>query len=226
MLTAGCWAAAIAVRAGAGEPWPWVGAMREAGPETRARAVLAEMRLDEKLAMLHGADKEFDDGSLHGSRYVGNVMGNTRLGIPMLNLNDGPQGFRGRAPGISTAWPAALSVAASFSRDTMFQWGWSMGEEFHAHGANVQLGPGVCLARVPTNGRNFECTLAQPPVRQPGWLRMSYSWAAAVIRPVWRGPFSRLHAERAGDLGDSERRRHCQRQALRRQQPCVTQHAR
>ena len=214
--------------AAAAQPIPasqrsWMTTLRAAPPSARAHAVLAKLTLDEKLAMLHGADKEFDDGSLHGSRYVGNVMGNTRLGIPMLNLNDGPQGFRGRAPGISTAWPAALSVAASFSRDTMFQWGRSMGEEFHAHGANVQLGPGVCLARVPTNGRNFECTLAQPPVR---CLRMSYSWAAAVIRPLWRGPVSRLHAERAGDLGDSERRRHCQRQALRRQQPCVTQHAR
>jgi hypothetical protein len=42
-------------------------------------------------------------------------------------------------------------------------------------GANVQLGPGVCLARVPVNGRNFEYlsgedpflgfTLVQPVVR-------------------------------------------------------------
>lgn len=132
------------------------------------------MHLDEKLAMLHGADKEFDDGTLTGDRYVGNVMGNKRLGIPQLNLNDGPQGFRGRSPGISTAWPAALSVAASWSRDTMFQWGQAMGQEFREHGANVQLGPGVCVARVPTNGRNFEYlsgedphlgfTLAQPAI--------------------------------------------------------------
>lgn len=132
----------------------WMTTLRDAPPETRAKAVLEKMHLDEKLAMLHGADKEFDNGSLHGSRYVGNVMGNRRLGIPRLNLNDGPQGFRGRVPGISTAWPAALSVAASWSRDTMFQWGQAMGQEFREHGANVQLGPGVCVARVPTNGRN------------------------------------------------------------------------
>ena len=43
-------------------------------------ALIAKMRLDEKLAMLHGVH----DG------YVGNVQGNTRLGIPPLNLNDGP----------------------------------------------------------------------------------------------------------------------------------------
>ena len=35
-------------------------------------------------------------------------------------------------------------------------WGKGMGEEFLAKGANVQLGPGMCLARVPTCGRNFE----------------------------------------------------------------------
>ena len=31
-----------------------------------------------------------------------------------------------------------------------------MGKEFYAKGSNIQLGPGVCLARVPRNGRNFE----------------------------------------------------------------------
>ena len=36
------------------------------------------------------------------------------------------------------------------------RWGTAMGEEFYGKGANVQLGPGVCVARVPTNGRNFE----------------------------------------------------------------------
>ena len=39
------------------------------------------MNLTEKLDMLHGWD----------GPYVGNVPPNTRLGIPALNLNDGPQ---------------------------------------------------------------------------------------------------------------------------------------
>ena len=38
----------------------------------------------------------------------------------------------------------------------MRAWGEAMGEEFFAKGSNVQLGPGVCVARVPKNGRNFE----------------------------------------------------------------------
>ena len=31
-----------------------------------------------------------------------------------------------------------------------------MGDEFARKGANVQLGPGLCIARLPWNGRNFE----------------------------------------------------------------------
>ena len=38
----------------------------------------------------------------------------------------------------------------------MESWGRAMGAEFFAKGANVQLGPGVCVARVPNDGRNFE----------------------------------------------------------------------
>ena len=38
-----------------------------------------------------------------------------------------------------------------------------MGEEFFAKGSNVQLGPGVCLARVPVNGRNFEYLSGEDP---------------------------------------------------------------
>ena len=78
----------------------WMTTLRAEPPEIRAKALLAKMNQSEKLAMLHGI----------GAGYVGNVQGNTRLGIPQLNLNDGPKGFRGTS-GTSTAWPAALSVA-------------------------------------------------------------------------------------------------------------------
>jgi beta-glucosidase len=38
-----------------------------------------------------------------------------------------------------------------------------MGKEFYAKGANVQLGPGMCIARVPKNGRNFEYMSGEDP---------------------------------------------------------------
>ena len=38
-----------------------------------------------------------------------------------------------------------------------------MGAEFRGKGANVQLGPGLCLARLPQNGRNFEYMSGEDP---------------------------------------------------------------
>ena len=114
----------------------WMTTLRAAPAEVRAKALLAKMNQTEKLAMLHGI----------GAGYVGNVQGNTRLGIPQLNLNDGPQGFRGTS-GTSTAWPAAIAVTASWSEETMFEWGKGMGEEFFAKGANVQVSAVQALGR-------------------------------------------------------------------------------
>ena len=51
-----------------------------------------------------------------------------------------------------------------------------MGEEFYGKGANVQLGPGVCVARVPTNGRNFEYLSGEDPY-------LGYQ----LVQPVVRG---------------------------------------
>ena len=51
--------------------------------------------------------------------------------------------------GSTTAWPSGLTVAASWDTNTMRAWGESMGKEFFDKGANVQLGPGVCVARIP-----------------------------------------------------------------------------
>jgi beta-glucosidase len=79
-------------------------------------------------------------------------------------MNDGPQGFRDdNNPGSTTAFPSGLTMAASWDADLMYQWGAAMGAEFYGKGANVQLGPGLCLARVPRNGRNFEYLSGEDP---------------------------------------------------------------
>ena len=49
---------------------------------SRAQIMLSKMNFTEKLAMLHGIS----------GPYVGNVAGNSRLGIPPISMNDGPQG--------------------------------------------------------------------------------------------------------------------------------------
>lgn len=132
---------------------PWM--QTSLTPAERAEALLKQMLLDEKISMLHGVD----------GPYVGNVAPNTRLNIPSLNLNDGPQGFRDDAhPGTTTSFPSALTIAATFDPNMALAWGAAMGEEFFNKGANVQLGPGMCLARVPVNGRNFEYLAGEEPV--------------------------------------------------------------
>ena len=110
--------------------------------------------------------------------YTGNVGGNTRLGIPPIHMNDGPQGFRDSVfPGTSTQFPSGLALAASWSVSSVEAWGAAMGAEFRAKGANVQLGPGVCLARVPTNGRNFEYLSGEDPF-------LGFTLAAAAVRGI------------------------------------------
>eukprot|EP00322_Chrysochromulina_rotalis_P031894 CAMPEP_0115890084 /NCGR_PEP_ID=MMETSP0287-20121206/33166_1 /TAXON_ID=412157 /ORGANISM="Chrysochromulina rotalis, Strain UIO044" /LENGTH=368 /DNA_ID=CAMNT_0003346839 /DNA_START=111 /DNA_END=1214 /DNA_ORIENTATION=- len=112
------------------------------------------MTLAEKVELLHS-----DCGG-----YTGNTCANDRLGIPPLKMNDGPQGFRddGR-PGSSTAWPCSLAIGATWDPDAAFDWGSAMGDEFYRKGANVQLGPGVCVLRVPKNGRAFEYISGEDP---------------------------------------------------------------
>lgn len=109
-------------------------------------ATQSKMTLREKASMLHG--------ELFGP-YVGNVAGNAKLGIPPMNLNDGPQGFRGTL-GEATCWPSGMTVGWTWDTSLVERWGEAMGAEFFQKGANVQLGPGLCLARVPRNGRTFE----------------------------------------------------------------------
>ena len=135
-------------------PRPWMN-LRET-PEDRAAKLVKDMTLAEKLHLFHGS---CDDNG-----YVGNVCGIERLGIPSINLNDGPQGYRDTdRPGTTTAFPCGLAIGATWDEQAAHDWGAAMGKEFYGKGANVQLGPGVCVARVPRNGRNFEYLSGEDP---------------------------------------------------------------
>ena len=146
-------------------PGPW--ASKELPPKQRAAALAKAMTLDEQLAMLHGPSGQAQECTSHATcAYTGNVAPNERLGIPPINMEDGPQGFRtphSRPGGSSTAWPSGLTVASSWDIDLIHEWGAGMGREFYAKGANVQLGPGLCVARIPRNGRNFEYLSGEDP---------------------------------------------------------------
>jgi len=134
---------------------PW--SDRKLKPENRAQMLINNLTLDEKLVYLSG------DG-YNNESCTGNVPGNARLDIPPIRMNDGPQGFRDpQHPQTSTAWPSGLTMAATWDVDAMMAWGAGQGEEFFNKGANTQLGPGLCIARVPENGRNFEYLSGEDP---------------------------------------------------------------
>jgi beta-glucosidase len=148
-------------------------------PETRARAALAAMTLDEKLRLVFGySDQAFTDlakvsGDIVSSElktYVvshqvkgsaGFVPGVPRLGIPDQTQTDASIGVRNSfIP--STALPSSLATAASFDPGIARLGGAIIGAEARATGHNTMLSGGVNLAREPRNGRNFEYTGEDP----------------------------------------------------------------
>ncbi len=76
---------------------------------------------------------------------------------PTVRWNNGPQGFGdGVRPGSTTQFPSSLAVAATWDPALALAFGTAMGEEFWNKGTNIQEGPGVNVARIQRNGRNFE----------------------------------------------------------------------
>jgi len=130
-------------------------AVPAAADPSRVASIVANMTLDEKLGLLHGSTSD----------YTGATTAVDRLSVPRLLMNDGPQGFRTSAAlaGTTTAFPSGLAIAATFDVKQAAAWGDAMGEEFAGKGANVQLGPGLNVARVPLNGRNFEYLSGEDP---------------------------------------------------------------
>jgi beta-glucosidase len=96
-------------------------------------------------------------------------------------MQDGPQGFRTTkntgGDGTSTAWPSALSNAATWDTKLVYQWANAMGAEFKAKGANIALGPGIGIARVPQAGRNFEYLCGEDPI-------LGASMATSVVKGI------------------------------------------
>jgi beta-glucosidase len=127
---------------------PWVGS--HAPVDTRVSQVLAQMTLDEKITMVHGAA---------GSAYTGYIPGDARLCIPALKMQDGPVGVR---MDDTTQLPAAADVAASFDPSVAKSYGSVIGAEDKAKGVDVDLGPTINIVRDPRWGRAFESYSEDP----------------------------------------------------------------
>jgi beta-glucosidase len=137
---------------------PWLDPAKPTA--TRVEALLGQMTLEEKVHLMYGVARP------RGVHSVGYVAGVPRLDIPPLVLSDGPVGVKDSCFGElypdncllseSTAFPATVSLAASFDPDLAHQYGSTIGAESRARGVDVLYGPGVNIVRIPQGGRNFE----------------------------------------------------------------------
>ncbi len=109
--------------------------------EKKIEELISKMTLEEKIDFI-GGYKDF------------HIRAVPPLGIPQINMADGPVGVRNYGP--STAYPASINLVASW--DTALAWrvGNSIGKESRARNNHIMLCPAMNIHRAPMNGRNFE----------------------------------------------------------------------
>ena len=107
--------------------------------EERVDDLLKQMTLEEKIDMIGGTG--FETKAIE------------RLGIPPLNMSDGPLGVRWDN---STALPSGILLGATWNPDLITKLGTVLATETKAKGRQVILAPCVNIARIPMGGRNFE----------------------------------------------------------------------
>jgi beta-glucosidase len=135
---------------------------RAAANPARVNALVHAMTLDEKVGMLTGSPGAgAPDPSSVGQ--AGFLPGVPRLGIPALRFTDGPAGVRNNLS--TTALPAPVALAASFSTELANRYGVVLGRDSQATNQDVLFGPMMNIVRVPQAGRNFE-TLGEDPLLQ------------------------------------------------------------
>jgi beta-glucosidase len=139
---------------------PWMNT--SLSPDERADLVLKQMKLDEKILLLHGQGMPGWSRPMPktylGNQGAGFVFGIPRLGIPEIEMSDAAYGVRMSAQNgrYSTALPSNIAAAASWDPEAACDYGALIGRELRAQGYNMTLGGGVNLTREPRDGRTFE----------------------------------------------------------------------
>ncbi|KAI0545907.1 glycoside hydrolase superfamily [Xylaria curta] len=120
----------------------------------KASEMVAKMTLPEKVNITTGT------GWMMGPS-VGNTGPAVNVGFPSLALQDGPLGIR--FADNATAFPAGITVGATWNKELMYQWGNAHAIEARKKGVNAILGPCIGpLGRMPAGGRNWEGFGADP----------------------------------------------------------------
>ncbi|MEM9777783.1 MAG: glycoside hydrolase family 3 protein, partial [Chloroflexota bacterium] len=118
----------------------------------RTEAILSQMTLEEKIAMLAGAD-------------FWATVPNERLNIPAMKVTDGPNGARGGDFGMgpsAACLPVGIAIGATWNPDLVEQLGGVLADEAKTKGASILLAPTINVHRSTLNGRNFECYSEDP----------------------------------------------------------------
>ena len=120
---------------------------------------------EEKVSAMLG---QLGVGSIHdfypidpeiGNRIQKYAVEKTRLGIPVLFIEEGLHGYCGKG---STSFPVPLQLAGAFDTTLVREVGNIIGTESRAHGIDMILGPVLDLARDPRWGR-VEETMGEDP---------------------------------------------------------------
>jgi beta-glucosidase len=130
-------------------PSPWASGLGDwADAHARAVAFVSQLTLTEKVNLTTGVGWE-------GEKCVGNNGAIPRLGFKALCMQDSPLGVR--FADFSSAYPAGVTIAATWDRELFRRRGHDMGTEHKLKGVDVQLGPVVGpIGRSPEGGRNWE----------------------------------------------------------------------
>lgn len=142
--------------------------------EKNVEALLAQLTLEEKVALCH-ANSKFSSNGVE------------RLGIGELTMSDGPHGVRpeverdswkslDRPEDACTYLPTGTALAATWNPELAERYGRVLGAEARYRGKDIILGPGVNLIRSPLCGRNFEYMSEDP--------RLIAGMAAPLVRGI------------------------------------------
>lgn len=142
--------------------------------EQQINAIIKDMTLEEKIAMLHGKN-------------MFSSAGIPRLGIADIEYADGPFGIREEMEPHSwnsahlttdsaTFFPTGSALAATWSTEWAYNYGRAMSREARLRGKDMILGPAINIQRIPTGGRTYEY-LSEDPLLS-GALAVAYTRGA------------------------------------------------
>ena len=121
--------------------------------QSKVEQLVRKLTLDEKFLLL----SNYNEQSAFSSTPIG------RLGIPSLEMTDGPLGVSWHSSNRrSTRFPATICLSATWDRNLSQLMGEAIGREAREAGKQLLLAPGVNIHRTPLNGRTFEYMSEDP----------------------------------------------------------------